>query len=968
MVEPEDNQWPDVSRREFLQMMAGGGAAYAMGGDAIFEKLTPEVKGPRTMRPGLWTQFATTCRECPAGCGMHMRCQDNRAVKAEGNPAHPVSGGGLCPRGQSSVQGQYDPDRLDHFLRADEKREMCDCKWPDFIEQVAAQAKKAQRIVIVSDAHRGALSEVMEEFVRSCGRPTELLCCEAFNHEAMRKASSRLLGLDTIPRYRFDQCDAVLSFGADFMESWVSSVEYARQFSMMHHRGEGAGGQMIYIGPKMSMTAASADELYKVRPSEMTAIALATLNAMLQGGWARKSDQRIAGLVEGFTPEKAAKGELTAEKIRALARRFGTGKRSVAIAGSGVSAGREAEELAMAAMLLNYCAGSIGTAVDFSGQHAIGRAAYREKVASVLGSLGKGDMVIFHNTNPAFTMPETAGFIGRASYSVYIGTMIDETAEKCFWKLPIDGPLESWGDHEPWRGTYCLLQPTMARLYDTRNSGDILMSISKAMGRPLTRKGQPATDFLAWLRLRWKELGQGMSPDRTPDGFWRDSLKRGFVESKPVTAPTPALNLEGVSFSQAVGSGRPELWLWPSVSLHDGRVANRGWLQEMPDPISAIAWQSWLDVAPEMGKTFGVVDGDIVKVTVDGHIVELPVRVSQDVAEGVAAMALGWGHTAMGDIARGAGVNGFELGGASAGVVLSKSGGHKELLHLTATRQQHERDVLQWATFEDVAAGPAKEEITWPLPRGYDNRRDLYPPHEHKNNRWAMVVDLDRCVGCGACSVACYAENNIHVVGPDRAGLGRVMPWLRVVPYEDQHEAGRLGFLPMMCHHCDAAPCEPVCPVYASIHNEDGLNAQVYNRCIGTRYCSNNCPYKVRRFNWFDYELKKPLDMQLNPDVTVRRRGVMEKCTFCVQRIVYARHQATLEGRKLRDGEVMPACVQSCPTRTFVFGDLMDPKSEVSRLFEHERRYQVLRELNTKPAVVYLKRLKPGGRGTGRQT
>jgi len=251
------------------------------------------------------------------------------------------------------------------------------------------------------------------------------------------------------------------------------------------------------------------------------------------------------------------------------------------------------------------------------------------------------------------------------------------------------------------------------------------------------------------------------------------------------------------------------------------------------------------------------------------------------------------------------------------------------------------------------------DEIIWPLPQGYDPHRDLYPPHEYRNHRWAMVVDLDRCIGCGACEAACYAENNIPVAGPESLSRGREMSWLKVPPYRHPQDSRRVGFLPLPCQHCDTAPCEPVCPVFAAVHNDQGLNAQIYNRCIGTRYCSHNCPYKVRRFGWFDPHWREPLHLQLNPDVAVRSRGVMEKCTFCIQRILYAEHRAKAESRPLRDGEVQPACVQSCPTRTFTFGDLMQPDSRVSRLFKHPRRYQLLRELNTKPAVVYLKRVEP---------
>jgi molybdopterin-containing oxidoreductase family iron-sulfur binding subunit len=343
--------------------------------------------------------------------------------------------------------------------------------------------------------------------------------------------------------------------------------------------------------------------------------------------------------------------------------------------------------------------------------------------------------------------------------------------------------------------------------------------------------------------------------------------------------------------------------------------------------------------------------------------------VTDEVADNVVALAFGQGHTALGQVATGVGVNAFELLTSSEGnslfgmVELHKTGAYLRPTFLSGTQDQYGRGIVQWTTPEDLRSMTKNdiEDILWPGPRGYDPHRDLYPPHEYPEHRWAMVIDLDRCIGCGACSVACYAENNVPLVGPGPLGLGRTreMAWLRVPPYRHPEESRRVGFLPLPCQHCDAAPCEPVCPVFAAVHNDQGLNAQVYNRCIGTRYCSNNCPYKVRRFNWFDPVWREPLQMQLNPDVMARCRGVMEKCTFCIQRIHYHERQAKVAGRPLRDGEVQPACVQSCPTQVFVFGDLMQEGSAVSKLFAHPRRYQVLKELNTKPAVLYLKRIKP---------
>jgi molybdopterin-containing oxidoreductase family iron-sulfur binding subunit len=585
-------------------------------------------------------------------------------------------------------------------------------------------------------------------------------------------------------------------------------------------------------------------------------------------------------------------------------------------------------------------------------------------------------MLIIHESNPAYSIPSAMEQIRRAGTVVYLGTMMDETAELADWFLPIDSPLESWGEYEPVRGICSLMQPTMSRLYDTRNAGDILLSVAKSAGRALTWDGNaiPAASFEESLHARWKRLAADHAPDETFEHFWKESVRRGFFEHSQVSAESQVkLASSGVELSPlsqtwpTVSDDTFELWAWPSPLLFDGRVANRGWLQEAPDPLSTIVWGSWIDMNPGRAPRMGISQGDIIELDTAVGKIRAPVRFTDDVHEAVAAIAFGQGHTALGRNAAQRGANAFMLLGATDSAhmfgtaKLHRAGGNTAAIATCATDDQHHREIVQWVDFGIVAAMKPGEgnQLRLPLPEGYDPKHDLYDPHTYPNHRWAMAVDLDRCTGCGACGVACYAENNLPVMGHEQAGRGRIMAWMRVVPYRDDKDTKRAGFIPMMCQQCDAAPCEPVCPVFASVHNDEGLNAQVYNRCIGTRYCSHNCPYKVRRFNWMNTKWEPPLDRQLNPDVSVRCRGVMEKCNFCIQRIREVEQLAKRENRPVRNGEVKPACVQTCPTRALIFGDLMDSKSRVADLTRHDpRRYHVLEELNTKPAVTYLQRVK----------
>ena len=968
----------DISRRTFLKSTAfTGAAAMVWPYEKGLNKLIPYVIPQDETKPGVWSLFSTTCRECPAGCGMRVRHIDGRTIKAEGNPDHPVNRGSLCARGQSSVQGLYDPDRISQVLHRPRGAVSLPAGWASAIESISSRIRDSGgHVALISNLQTGALAEVMRKFAGAFDSERVLLY-EPFNYEALRVAHEKVFGLAAIPDYRLESCDFILSLSADFLESWISPVQFSNAFSESHSYLNGKRGRLCYVGPRLSMTAANADEFLKVPPGTERWIALAMVKIILDHGWNLADPGWIASVVKVLDLKVIASRTNVSESVlENMARAFVDAKASVALAGPVGATGQAAVETAMAAAMLNRVAGRVGQTVDFSHPHALSSVAYSADTERFLSELTAKDVLIVHDANPVYSMTGAAEHIRRAGTVVYIGTMMDETAELADWVLPMDSPLESWGEYEPVTGICSLMQPTMSRLYDTRNAGDILLALAKSAGRSLTLDGNaiPAASFEECLHARWKKKAAEDTAGGTFESFWTDSVRRGFFEEKDASSGVHIeLASTGVELSP-VSETKPkladdafELWVWPSLLLFDGRVANRGWLQEAPDPLSTIVWGSWMDMNQGRAARLGISQGDIVEMKTPGGKIMAPVRFTDDVHEEVAAIAFGQGHTALGRNASGRGANAFLLlGGLENGHMfgageIRRVGGNAEPISTCATDDQHHREIVQWVDFGIVAAMKPGDgnQLRLPLPEGYDPKRDLYEPHSYPNHRWAMAVDLDRCTGCGACGVACYAENNLPVIGHEQAGRGRIMAWMRVVPYRQDGDARRAGFIPMFCQQCDAAPCEPVCPVFASVHNEEGLNAQVYNRCIGTRYCSHNCPYKVRRFNWMNIKWESPLDKQLNPDVSVRCRGVMEKCNFCIQRIREVERLAKLEGRPVRDGEIKPACVQTCPTRALIFGDLLDSKSQVSDLTRNDpRRYYVLEELNTKPAVTYLQRVK----------
>jgi anaerobic selenocysteine-containing dehydrogenase/Fe-S-cluster-containing dehydrogenase component len=978
----------NLKRRDFLKIIGLAGTGSVLGCSSTTpSNLIPYLFPPEDIIPGKAVWYASTCRQCPAGCGLLAKNRDGRVIKVEGNPLHPVSRGKLCPRGQASLQGLYNPDRFPGPLMKKGKDQFASVTWNEgekilgkTLNETIGQGR-GERIVLVSELINGSLKDLFSLFLSEMGSH-EPLFYEPFAYEPLRKANRVVFQYEGLPHYRIDQADFLISFGAGFLETWVSNLEFARQFGAFHGLHPKGKNPFIYVGPRLSLTANNADQWICVPPGEEYLIALGLLKIISgetrAGDFSGEQKSALDQALQNFSLDRISrKTGVRVQVIRDLAQRFIRAERPLALAeGLGLS-GPRSFETAVAANLLCLIKPGTRQAIDFNSHSALSQAAPLSKMKELTERMSRKeiDLLILGQVNPAFNLPFSQEFrqgLSSVPLVVTFSSTLDETSSLAHLVLPNHTFLESWGDYSPREGVMGLMQPVMGPVFQTRHVGDVLLSIGKKIKGP----GKfPWKDFYQFLQASWFRQGE-KETDLSREQSWQKAVERGGVwkESKPGKSVFPfktfPLSFPPIEIDSESGPGL-DLTSYPTVQFFDGREANRPWIQELPDPLTQMTWDGWLEIHPETARAMGIQKGDVLLVRSPFGSQEVPALPIPTVPPGVVAMALGQGHWNYGRFADGRPANpsalfSSEIDPISGGqlrpalkVTLQKMGKNIPLAHVDGSYTQQDREIVQVMTLKDYQQSLDSRQlphIDLPLPQGVDPKKDFYPVHQHKDYRWSMVVDLDRCIGCSACVVACYAENNLAVVEKKQVLKGREMAWIRIQRYFDPKEM-KAYWLPMLCQHCDFAPCESVCPVYAPVHNPEGLNNQTYNRCIGTRFCLQNDPYKVRRFNWFNYTRPKPLDWQLNPDVTVRQKGVMEKCSFCIQRIVEAKIRAREEGRKVKDGEFTTACAQTCPTDALIFGNLLDPESRVSRLIQDSRRYQVLGYLNTKPAVIYLKKV-----------
>jgi molybdopterin-containing oxidoreductase family iron-sulfur binding subunit len=906
-----------MKRREFFKIMgiASGAALAACNTNNADRTLLPYLVPPEDdIIPGVPRFVRTTCTECPAMCGLNVKIRDDKPVKLEGNPDHPVNKGALCIRGQASLARLYHPDRFKQPLLKDETGTFKPVSWEEAIKAldaaVAGSGSKDLRNVWLSSRTSGSLSDLIDEFCkeRNVERLKEV---EIFNHSAVKQANKEVFNLAQVPHYRIDTCDVLVTLGADLFETFISPVEWTKQYIQAKKNNH---TRWHHVEPYLSVTGASADSRSAIKPgAEAVLLAYLLRNLPHQNPL---PESLLNDIPSHSIDQVVELTGLAQAAVKGIEETLKQAKQPLVISGGPATANRNGSVTARYTALLQWALGMVGKTVDFRHALTDETVGTFNDLATYVGDAGNDriGVTLFSRLYGAAVMPGLLDSMKKVPFKVALAQVPDVMTEQCDLVLPVSHALESWGDASPRKGLKSVLQPVIKPQHDSKSEGDILLSL---MGKKNT--------YRDWLADRW----QGMGEEWINSGFKTEEME---VVPVQLAAGTAVGNPGNVYAGES-------LFIVPSLRTFDGRGSDITLLEEIPDPMTSVSYGKYVSVSLQEAKTLNLSPGDTLKVETAAGTLTLAAAVNPGLPGAIRTLAI----DALHDLALPFDKESGQLQTCFEGVKLTRTGDASKLAVLSGAVETGKRGILPHSEPEDDHHHKYK-------------RYTMYEPHEHKDYRWGLVIDLDACTGCSACVAACYIENNIPITGKKEHLKGREMSWLRIETYYNDPE--KPEFLPMMCQQCDNAPCEPVCPVYATYHNPEGLNAQVYYRCVGTRYCSLNCPYKVRRFNWFNNENSLPLYQVSNPDLSVRTAGIMEKCSFCIQRIRFAKDQAKDEKRLVKDGEVIPACAQTCPAGAITFGNLMDPNSKVSKLAKSERAYRVLEAVGAEPAVYYIKRNK----------
>ena len=973
----------ETNRRDFLKMLGFSMAAVSLAAcEAPVKKAIPYLNKPENIDPTVANYYASTYYDSNGGySSILVKTREGRPIKIEGNNMSSININGTTARVQASLLTLYDNARL--------KGPMAKGKaitWKDLdAEVIKALGSSSQIRIVSSSINSPTTKKAIAEFISKYPNSKHIVY-DAHSVSGVIKANKESFGLEVIPSYDYSKAEVIVSIGADFLGTWLASPEYMHQYGQSRKLGKDKKrmSRHYQFETGLSLTGANADYRTAIKPSQSGKVVLALYNsiAQLAGKTVVNSDLKDIKYID-----KAAK-DLFAAK----------GK-SVVVSGSNDPSVQSIVN-AINTLLENY-----GSTIDLNTPYLL-KQGDDEAMSTFVNEVntGKVDTVIFYNSNPVYDYPSGADFgkaLSNVKNKISFSDRADETSSLCDFIAPDSHFLESWNDAEPKSGFFSLCQPTISPIFKTRQAQESL----------LTWADNEIT-FDTYLLENWKKEHYNKALGFTDfNEFWTYTLHDGVFEPGKERQKTsqPELKLDiNAEITKVAQKNSPaenafEISLYEKISLGSGDQANNPWLQEMPDPISKACWDNYAAISAKTAKKLNVVQGDVVKIDSGKYNVEVPVLIQPGQANDTVSIAIGYGREKVGKAGNKVGKNAYPFASIEGGNVgysfnsikITKTGSVREL----AQTQTHEtimgRPVIQEAYLsqylEKPSAGRYFPHVETPNGQKKPEEITLWHGHEDKyarNHFWGMVIDLNSCIGCGACTIACQAENNIAVVGRQEVINRREMHWLRIdryyssdAPAENQTISGyaameiasenpEVAFQPMLCQHCKNAPCETVCPVLATTHSSEGLNQMTYNRCIGTRYCANNCPFKVRRFNWFKYFNNKEFPgymdsdlgkMVLNPDVTVRSRGVIEKCSMCVQRIQAGKLEAKKDRRKVKDGEIVTACQQSCPTEAIVFGDMNNPESKVAQIKKkeyEERNFVLLEDLNVQPVISYLTKIR----------
>ncbi len=953
---PMSDQTPGtVSRRDVLAALATMTAFAALPSCRRPEqKVVPYVRQPEDVVPGNPLHFATALSIMGTAIGVIVESHEGRPTKIEGNPLHPESQGATSSFLQASILDLYDPDRSRGPKKGNQTQ-----TW-DNVELMLSdlgqtlEKTRGQSLAIITDCHRSPTFLAAIHELRRNMPEARILRYEPFDDSASRTGLRLAFGRPLEAVYRLSEAEVILALGSDFLGLEGSPIRAAREWAQRRAPERGPMSRLYVCESSMTVTGSNADHRFRCGSGEILEV-LCALAIELQA--------RELELGDALTREVARIGESTrsgpwSKRVTAIANDLLSRRgRSLIIPGC-----RQPEIVHALAHALNRALGNVGITVNYVKPFDDGDAgapALNDLVRSMM--TGATDTVLMFGVNPVYDAPGDIAFadaLRRVSLSIHVGTHPDETAAASTWHINRAHPLESWGDAISADGTTSLVQPLIAPLWEGRTDVEILRALV----------GQQGNDF-NWVQDTWTKRWGKANFERN----WRRALHDGIIEgtSQSPEEVVPGFDNVAKGLSTVVfrTAALVEAVFAPDAHCYDGRFANNPWMQELPDSITKLTWGNAAWISKAIAKSKDLRDGDIVSITAVGRQIQLPVVVVPGQADNTVRLTIGQGRMQGGATTRGVGVNTNPLRLTmspyqSEVTALEKVGTSVRL----ARTQEHFNMEGRPLALEEVIQPGAPRGGTQsgnlnPVPSRQDGSVSLLPKTKDKPGRtWGMSIDLSKCTGCNACMVACQAENNVAVVGIDGIRRKREMHWLRIDRYfTGPSEEPTTVAQPIVCQQCENAPCESVCPVGATAHSPDGLNDMVYNRCVGSRYCANNCPFKVRRFNYFEYwgTVSAPRQMQLNPDVTVRSRGVMEKCTFCVQRINSAKiDQKKRNSARIADGTIVTACEQACPTGAITFGDLSDPTSHVAQVVSAHRSYRLLDELSLEPHVYYLSKIR----------